>query len=594
LPITSLKESPLNPRQHYDVGALADLTASIKANGVLNPLLVRPVDGHHEIIAGHRRRRAAEAAGLTEVPVTVRTLDDTQALELMVIDNLQRQDVHPLEEANGYRALMDRAHYEVEAIAAKVGKSVTYVYQRLKLIDLGPAARKAFLSNELTAAHAILLARLQPADQKAALEQCFLHNYGDPTKEGQRHARSVRDLAAWINDHLQLDLHAAPFKKDDDTLVPAAGACRTCPKRTGNAPALFPDVAKGDTCTDPNCYHAKLQAHLDRTLATLEADGSTAARISERYYLSPQDKKKLGGVLVREQYRDAAKKKCPHTVQAVVVDSDRGPIGSVKTICTAGKACEVHAEKWERQNAASSQRRNTGEKAKARAAELETKIRRAILTAIVAATGKLKDLDFREVAIAMAKRVTHDDWKAVWAALGWVLPKKTLGSLDYRGVALKRLAEAPEREIAQLLVAATLGPDATVAYYAYAGADGGSRKALLAAAARLKVDVKAIERPLRAAAEEKASKKLAAAKPGKTVTRAKTGGKAAKPKPGTCRVCGCTEHDPCPEGCGWADAGRTLCTSCVENEKPAPVRKSAGKKPAKTASGKKGKGRRRA
>mgnify|MGYP005825625453 CR=1 FL=1 len=201
LPVDQLRESPLNPRQHYDKQAQADLTASIAANGVLNPLLVRPVNEHYEIVAGHRRRRAAIDAGLAEVPVTIRELDDTQALELMVIDNLQRQDVHPLEEALGYQALMARARYEVEAIAAKVGKSLTYIHQRLALLRLTKAARQAFLSEEISSGHAVQLARLQPADQPAALEACFRDQWGYAQPKDRRQACSVRDLARWISEH---------------------------------------------------------------------------------------------------------------------------------------------------------------------------------------------------------------------------------------------------------------------------------------------------------------------------------------------------------------------------------------------------------
>jgi len=206
LPLDQLRESPANPRRHWDKFALEDLAASIRTVGILEPLLVRPVNGRHEIVAGGRRFRAAKLVGLTEVPVIVRTLTDQQALEASIIENLQRADVHPLDEADGYRALMaaDPA-YTPEAIAAKVGKSKSYVYQRLKLADLAPAVKKAFEADRITAGHAILIARLSPADQARALDACFDTLWGDADEKG---CISVRELNEWIEEHVRLDVQA--------------------------------------------------------------------------------------------------------------------------------------------------------------------------------------------------------------------------------------------------------------------------------------------------------------------------------------------------------------------------------------------------
>ena len=123
LPIVSLTESASNPRHTFEESALNELTESIKAQGVLSPLLVRPKGPHsYEIIAGARRFRAAQLARLEYVPVRIVELTDAQALETSIVENLQRRDVHPLDEANGYVALM-HLDYTVEQIAAKCGKS---------------------------------------------------------------------------------------------------------------------------------------------------------------------------------------------------------------------------------------------------------------------------------------------------------------------------------------------------------------------------------------------------------------------------------------------------------------------------------------
>jgi ParB/RepB/Spo0J family partition protein len=180
MPLRDLFESPMNTRKHFDPDGLKELEQSIREKGVLTPLLARPVPGwnvtpsgegrRYEIAAGHRRYRAAIAAGLHAVPAILRDMTDVELLEVLVIENDQREDVHPLEEADGYRRLtMPGTGYDVVKVAARVGRSVKYVYDRLKLLELTKEAQKLFLDGRFTAGHAILLARLKPEDQKRAL-----------------------------------------------------------------------------------------------------------------------------------------------------------------------------------------------------------------------------------------------------------------------------------------------------------------------------------------------------------------------------------------------------------------------------------------
>ena len=168
VPVERLQESPLNPRQRYDQKKIEGLAESIKSVGVLQPLVVRSNGPGHEVIAGSRRYRAASLASLTEVPVIVRELTDAEALEIMVIENNQREDVNALEEAEGYKRLIEHK-YNLEVLAAKIGRSTKYIYDRLKLLQLIPQAKKLLLEDKITAGHAILLARLKPEEQKRAL-----------------------------------------------------------------------------------------------------------------------------------------------------------------------------------------------------------------------------------------------------------------------------------------------------------------------------------------------------------------------------------------------------------------------------------------
>ena len=189
LPLALLRESKTNPRRQENAPALKELIESVRDRGVLVPLLVRPtrgrsaiahepVDGNYEIVAGSRRYRAAKEAGLLKVPVRVRDMTDPEVLEIQIIENLQREDVHPLDEGLGYRVLMEKSKLDVPAIAKKVGKSASYVYQRMKLADLDKSVQKATLEKRISAGHAILIARLQPKEQGEALKYCRPRYHG--------------------------------------------------------------------------------------------------------------------------------------------------------------------------------------------------------------------------------------------------------------------------------------------------------------------------------------------------------------------------------------------------------------------------------
>lgn len=296
IPLTSIFENINNPRKYFEPAALKELAKSIESHGVRQPILVRPDplgSKKFELIVGARRFRASKLAGKTEVPAIVDVLSDREALEVMVIENQQRQDVSPLEEARGYQALMnlgaeDKAPaHTVESIAAKVGKSVGYVYARLKLISLIPAAAEALETSAITPGHAVLVARLQPIDQIRAIDACF-HAYGgndrelkklDPEKvklaelhdEGESGLLPEKTLREWIQENVNLRLKDVPWKLDDANLVASAGPCSTCQKRSVSNPGLFADLAvKGeDTCFDAACFQEKRKAFVQ---VTIQAD----------------------------------------------------------------------------------------------------------------------------------------------------------------------------------------------------------------------------------------------------------------------------------------------------------------------------------
>ncbi len=147
-----------NYRKTFDIKAMEELTASVKAKGVLQPILVRPngKKGHYEIVAGHRRFSAAEAAGLKEIPVMVKELSDEEALEVQVIENSQREDPNPMDEAWGFKSLLDMGKHTPETLAVKIGRSLKYILGRIRLTGLDKAVQEKIASGEVSTGHAML------------------------------------------------------------------------------------------------------------------------------------------------------------------------------------------------------------------------------------------------------------------------------------------------------------------------------------------------------------------------------------------------------------------------------------------------------
>jgi len=159
LPLALIKPNPGQPRHIFDPEALEELAASIKEKGLLQPLLVRPKGDMYELIAGERRFRASQMAGLKEIPVLIRDISEREALEMALIENLQREDLNPIEEANGYKRLLEMDLTQ-EAVAQAVGKARVTVTNALRLLQLPPEVLKALEENKITAGHARALLML--------------------------------------------------------------------------------------------------------------------------------------------------------------------------------------------------------------------------------------------------------------------------------------------------------------------------------------------------------------------------------------------------------------------------------------------------
>ncbi len=222
----AVRESVHNPRRHFDEAKLKELADNIGQVGILTPLIVRPDPDstpkapRYEIAAGHRRYRAAKLAKLSVLPCLVREMSDQEFMEVLNIENLQREGLHPLDEAKGYEMLLAAPYkMSVERIAEKVGRSDKYVYDRVKLLQLNKEARGLFWAGQIEAGHAILLARLTPEQQaqvigtKANTYQDGgllqvshdLYAEDDGRDEPDYKAVSVRELESWIKRHIRFN-----------------------------------------------------------------------------------------------------------------------------------------------------------------------------------------------------------------------------------------------------------------------------------------------------------------------------------------------------------------------------------------------------
>lgn len=299
LAVASIVASMSNPRKTFNQVKLAELAESIKTSGVHQPVLVRPLPPErladtfadrrrgealptHELVAGERRWRGCQLAGVAEIPAMIRELTDAQVLEIQIVENLQREDVSELEEAEGYEYLMQQSSLTAEEVGAKIGKSRSYVYARLKLTALCSFGRNALRDGKIDASKALLAARI-PNEQ---LQIKAVQYMAQPDYKGD--TPGYRDCAAHVQREYMLRLDAARFAITDAALLPEAGSCSDCNKRTGAARDLFEDVKSADVCIDTTCYHQKEAAHTERLVEEAKAKGQTVIAGEEAAELAAQ------------------------------------------------------------------------------------------------------------------------------------------------------------------------------------------------------------------------------------------------------------------------------------------------------------------
>ncbi|MBS0364940.1 MAG: ParB/RepB/Spo0J family partition protein [Proteobacteria bacterium] len=499
----STTPAQIERRAHFDKGELAELADSIKIAGVLQPILARPrfKEDHGElnqweVVAGERRVIAARKAGLEEIPATVRELSDGQVAELQLIENLQRAGLHELAEAEGYEQLLKHGH-SVEEIAGKVGKSKAYVYARMKLLALGPAAREAFYRGELSASTALLLARIPDAGaQRKACGEITHQRWGDGGP------MSYREALRHIREDYMLDLKEASFPTGDADLVPAAGACGACPKRTGNQRELFQDVKSGDVCTDAPCFKRKSDAWSARQLEKARATGQEVITGEKAKKIAPHgpDCGLNGDYLKLDErvYRDPKQRTVRQIIgkdaqPALLQDVKTGelvPIVKEAVVTEALRKQGVRATR-EPSNPEQSKRDKKAKAEKAFRAKLFELVRAKLPTRV--------DVQIlRTIAVGYVGEIQQENLKRLCSIYG-LEPIKKKYTQEYR--------PALEEWIAGMTKVEQLAEFLQLCYYAsdlsvYTWGDGTPDR-LLAAAKSLRIDVEKVRKEVTAAAKPK-------------------------------------------------------------------------------------------
>lgn len=367
LPVAQIAPSRTNRRVIED-DALHDMAATMKLYGVLQPLLLRRLPAErlqdtfedeatrcatHEIIAGERRYRAAQIAGLRAVPYIERDADNMHALLMQLIENLHRSDLTPLQEALGVQRLTLDHGLSIDAAAEALHKSRTHVFESLRLLTLCPEATAAALAARTLTRSVALLVAQRPTE---AIQTEYTKRVltGGPDG-GPMSYRSALDLA---RRSYMLKLDQAPFALDDATLCPSAGACSVCPKHTDASPELW-DKNDADVCTDTACFAEKKDAHFERMKAQAQQRGQQIITGRQARDIMPSENGAPRGYLLLDKpsqgssapVRQVLGQEVP-AISVVLIEAPSGNLVEAVPTHTASAAVKV---KGERQAAAKAQ-----------------------------------------------------------------------------------------------------------------------------------------------------------------------------------------------------------------------------------------------
>jgi len=285
LGVAELMESKTNPRGSITNESVKELSNSIKEQGIMIPIvatiIAEPKHGlKYEIVDGHRRFRAAKMLDLQKVPVMVVDWSPEEVKQAQIVANLQRADLHPMDEAKGFQGLIQSTDpiLTFEEAAKKVGKTLHWVTRLMQLNKLTPEIQKAFRGGEIAYEVAYVLARLP----QEIMPKAFKEIKGLSVHEA---SRAIDD----IEEEFMMTLNKAEFDTNSNALLVKAGSCSLCPKRTGNQAALFSEderKANGDRCLDRECFSQKTQIHRKAILAQAKKDGKKIVVYGDKMFYS--------------------------------------------------------------------------------------------------------------------------------------------------------------------------------------------------------------------------------------------------------------------------------------------------------------------
>ncbi|MFZ4056975.1 MAG: ParB/RepB/Spo0J family partition protein [Ferruginibacter sp.] len=287
LPLKKIVPDPNQPRKYYNEHDMDDLTASVKKNGVISSILVRPHKKGYMIVFGERRYRASVAAGLDTIPAVIKDLSNEGVLDMQIIENLQRSNVTPIEEAISFKSLHETQSFE--DIALKVGKSIVYVANRVKLADLLPEFQNLLFYEKINLGIAFKICRLSEAKQNEILKELEL-----PDKWMENKNFEIKDwsLKNALSESVT-SLDDATFDISDPTLYEEAGACTVCKNNSACNKLLFPEFNTKAMCSDSVCYNIKTTRAYKAKVENLIQSDDSVFFISNSYHVDKEIKSQI-------------------------------------------------------------------------------------------------------------------------------------------------------------------------------------------------------------------------------------------------------------------------------------------------------------
>lgn len=336
-------------RKRFDKAKLAELSESIKKHGVVQPITVRALASNgFEIVAGERRWLASLMAEQLTVPCIIKDLNDQDAFEIQLLENLEREDLHPVDECDAYVFLSETYNLNVPELALRVGRTENYVANRLKLSDLIPEVLKDFEEGFLPFGNALEIAKY-PADiQASILKKAYKGSYWNSDRTDG--SKTLAELKKTISEDILLQLADAPFSTMSETLHPQRLSCTKCPQRTGANATLFGEVpGDDDRCLNRECYDKKVVAHVRemqtmKSFASAKRDGDVDFKIPVIYWHTSERQDEYSDALISSEYRMLWERKtaCKSAEPAILLDGHRKH--ETVYICR-DENCETHSYK---------------------------------------------------------------------------------------------------------------------------------------------------------------------------------------------------------------------------------------------------------